>query len=149
MKVSVQMRRDGVRSKETYAAMVRGIAQLVFPAKMFKKLHVIARFCAPDTVGRTCVGEARVDGKRIVITVSKALDAREMMTTIAHELAHVKQFVTGALQYVPGGVLWRGRFFSNDEMPAWGDRPWEQEALRAERFGESYYRVCGGTLWLR
>ena len=55
-----------------------------------------------------------------------------MMTTVAHELVHVKQYVLGDLDaesFAPsaGEVLWKGDELNTNHMDYW-DYPWEIEA---------------------
>jgi hypothetical protein len=56
-----------------------------------------------------------LEGKEFEIDLKRSLTMREMLTTLAHELVHVKQYVRGEMpESIEQGDYW--------------DRPWEVEA---------------------
>ena len=58
----------------------------------------------------------------------------EILTWLAHEMVHLKQFVRGELfDYATGRVQWKTRSFGRLDHD---DQPWEKEAYRLE--GELY-----------
>jgi len=66
----------------------------------------------------------------------------EILTWLAHEMVHLKQFVRGELcDYETGRVQWKTRSFGRVK---YDDQPWEKEAYRLEgelyeMFAEWYY----------
>jgi len=66
----------------------------------------------------------------------------QIVTWLAHEMVHLKQFVRGELfDYETGQVQWKKRKYST---VAYKDQPWEKEAYRLESelyelFAEWYY----------
>lgn len=65
----------------------------------------------------------------IVMSVQHRLSIRQLMLTIAHEMVHVKQLVTGKLvtEFVDGQNVntWCGKDFSDTEYT---EQPWELQA---------------------
>ena len=58
----------------------------------------------------------------------------DILTWLAHEMVHLKQFVRGELcDYETGRVQWKSRSFGRVH---YDDQPWEKEAYRLE--GELY-----------
>ena len=66
----------------------------------------------------------------------------QILTWLAHEMVHLKQFVRGELcDYETGRVQWKSRTFGKVH---YDDQPWEKEAYRLEgelyeMFAEEYY----------
>ena len=66
----------------------------------------------------------------------------QILTWLAHEMVHLKQFVRGELfDYENGRVQWKSRTFGRVHYT---DQPWEKEAYRLEdklyeEFAEWYY----------
>jgi hypothetical protein len=66
----------------------------------------------------------------------------QILTWLAHEMVHLKQFVRGELfDYETGRVQWKSRSFG---LVNYADQPWEKEAYRLEgelyeMFAEWYY----------
>ena len=59
----------------------------------------------------------------------------DILTWLAHEMVHLKQFVRKELwDYESGSVQWKSRRFVRS--PEYDDQPWEKEAYRLE--GELY-----------
>jgi hypothetical protein len=65
------------------------------------------------------------DDEEVTITISSGLSCNESMTTLFHEMVHVKQHMDGRLK---NGYIWLGKTYdcSYDELP------WEQEAYQLE-----------------
>ena len=67
----------------------------------------------------------------------------QIITWLAHEMVHLKQFVRGELwDYESGRVQWKSRAYS--KKVRYKDQPWEKEAYRLEEelyemFEEWYY----------
>lgn len=79
------------------------------------------------------------DGYDFEIEINKKLSFDHMMITLAHEMIHLKQYVTKELKtkVVKGNCIdtWKGVKFKNTDYK---DQPWEQEATMLEE--ELYHR---------
>jgi len=67
--------------------------------------------------------------KDFEISVDSNLKLRNLLTTVAHEMVHVKQFAKGEMTDLikTQEVRWLGKRFTHDNTDYW-DRPWEIEA---------------------
>ena len=69
----------------------------------------------------------------------------QILTWLAHEMVHLKQFARGELcDYETGRVQWKSRAFGRLIHVHYEDQPWEKEAYRLEdelyeMFEEEYY----------
>ena len=70
----------------------------------------------------------------IELDASMKYSFNQILTWLAHEMVHLKQFVRGELfDYENGRVQWKSRSFGRVK---YDDQPWEKEAYRLE--GELY-----------
>ena len=66
----------------------------------------------------------------IELDASMKFDFGDILTWLAHEMVHLKQFVRGELcDYETGRVQWKKRMYGNVHYE---DQPWEREAYRLE-----------------
>jgi len=78
----------------------------------------------------------------IELDASMKYGVNQILTWLAHEMVHLKQFVRGELcDYETGRVQWKTRSFGRVH---YDDQPWEKEAYRLEtklyeEFEEWYY----------
>lgn len=77
--------------------------------------------------------ESRGRPKRYTINVDGSMLTRPLLTTVAHELVHVKQYATGELSFNTrtGDSFWKDKLIDED-MNYWL-HPWEIEAFGWER----------------
>ena len=77
--------------------------------------------------------ESRGRPRRYSISVDGSMLTRPLLTTVAHELVHVKQYATGDLTFntKTGDNYWHGKLVDED-MNYWL-HPWEIEAFGWER----------------
>lgn len=72
---------------------------------------------------------------RIVVCLDSRLEFTVALMTMAHEMVHVRQLVTGVLRYEMQGdteiILWHGVRYPSG-FP-YLRRPWELEAMREEK----------------
>jgi uncharacterized protein (DUF608 family) len=82
-----------------------------------------------------------LDDKRFTIEISETLSKSKMITTLAHEMVHVKQFLEGQLELkrAPFRILWNGKDLTDLKYTK---RPWEIEAHALE--GELYKGFMNG-----
>ena len=81
----------------------------------------------------------------IVMLLDSALDSEFLVSTLCHEMVHVKQFALGQTQIKYRGkkptFYWLGRRIRAD----YWDQPWEQEAWRRERvLASRIYKILAG-----
>jgi hypothetical protein len=54
-----------------------------------------------------------------------------LITTLAHEFIHVRQFDTNELAFLSNCSRWRGKYYTNDEFID-AEEPWEIEPRESE-----------------
>jgi len=75
----------------------------------------------------------------IELDASMKYDFGDILTWLAHEMVHLKQFVRGELwDYETGRVQWKSREYGKVD---YDDQPWEKEAYRLE---EKLYEEFAG-----
>ena len=105
--------------------------------KDLKKKEKAYGFCYPidDNLNRPREFQIELDA-------SMRHNLEQILTWLAHEMVHLKQFVRGELcDYETGRVQWKSRSFGKVH---YDDQPWEKEAYRLEdelyeMFEEEYY----------
>ena len=90
-----------------------------------KTLDIIVEFKALDAYGY-CMQET---GRNYVLSINRNLPLLELVSTICHEMIHVKQYARNELRQVKGKTMWKTRNCSNVE---YFDAPWEKEAFKRE-----------------
>lgn len=66
------------------------------------------------------------------LEIKKGLSLYDLISTVCHEMVHVKQYAKGELRYrVQGGQQWKAKAIS--EKTEYMDLPWEKEAFKLER----------------
>ena len=56
-----------------------------------------------------------------------------ILTTLAHELVHVKQYLVGELTWRDKGMLWKGELFAPEYLTDHLETPYEIEAYGREK----------------
>lgn len=58
-------------------------------------------------------------------------DPEMMLEVLAHEMVHLKQYLTGELRDVKGGTIWRDQYYKDIDngSDAYYNLPWEREAF--------------------
>jgi hypothetical protein len=73
---------------------------------------------------------------QIHIRIDSTLSFIDAVVSIAHELVHAKQFLSGELKVVPnnasGAWMWRGKMFRHSNRFTYDTDPWEIEAKSKE-----------------
>jgi hypothetical protein len=94
---------------------------------------------------RGVVGLDPADPMSIVMLLDSALNNELLISTLCHEMVHVKQFALGQTQVKYRGekptFYWMGKRVQAD----YWDQPWEQEAWRRERvLASRIYKILTG-----
>lgn len=80
---------------------------------------------------KTLYGEVeRISRYEYVIDLSKRMGKKTAISTIAHEMVHVKQFFRGELYMLGTMNRWNDRWYKSDV--SYFDTPWEIEAYGRE-----------------
>jgi hypothetical protein len=93
-----------------------------------KTLNIEVNLTKLDEAYGYCLCE---DKRTFQLDIKKGLTLFQLITTVCHEMTHVKQYATGELKEVDYGAKWKGRRFS-DEM-AYSKLPWEKQAFKMEK----------------
>jgi len=65
------------------------------------------------------------------IEVDKSLRLYDFVSTLTHELTHMKQYARGEMKYMSDGrTRWKKKIYSDI---SYADSPWEKEAFRVEK----------------
>jgi hypothetical protein len=68
------------------------------------------------------------------IHIDDALNFKDRLSILAHELTHVKQYATGQLQFDsknPHMSIWEGKKYDETKIP-YDKQPWEKDAVKHE-----------------
>ena len=111
--------------------------------RLHEKIELTLEFDASD-LGSTVYGfcdwnDDNHKARDFTIIIHPELNKKTMLTVLAHEMVHVKQYAKGEMKdYVRmNSVKFNGRVYNDDEMDYW-DFPWEIEAHGREK--GLYYR---------
>jgi len=97
-------------------------------------IQLVSNLYKKDNVEGDCLplGEDCSPPKEFYIRVDSKLPLKDMLSTVAHELVHVKQFAKGELydSTVKDRTRWHGQWMKR--TPDYWDLPWEIEAYGRE-----------------
>ena len=94
--------------------------KILMPRKNNLEIYINLKTLNEDAYGY-CLA---VDNNEYELEIDKNLSLRKLLTTVAHELVHVKQYARKELK---GDYVWLGRTYAPKKTDYW-DRPWEIEA---------------------
>ena len=120
--------------------------KLILNKRVLKNCHIKIRFT--DKIKE--YGYASVDEKhkgkkprKFLIEIHPGIGARRILETLAHEMVHIKQYVTGELS--DNMSAWYGIKIDSDKIDYW-DHPWEIDAFGREN-GLLYKYAVSHALW--
>lgn len=91
---------------------------------------IVCKAKLADQVHGYTLHEDHPESRQFFITISSKISLKSQLTVIAHEMVHVKQFVSGALMKEHSDTFqWKGQACKDIHHLDYLDRPWEQEAL--------------------
>lgn len=72
------------------------------------------------------------DDRWYVLEVNRGMNLYDLISTLCHEMVHVKQYVKGEMKYDwrSGKTRWKAKLISDDVE--YLDQPWEKEAYKLE-----------------
>ena len=79
----------------------------------------------------------RVEPRSFSIEIQRGMSNRKLISTVMHEMIHVKQYVKNELiDYESGNIQWKSRKFK--DLDYW-NQPWEREAHKYdERYTDEF-----------
>lgn len=120
--------------------------ELIENKRILKNCYVAIRFNSKmDMYGLAGVEEVNTKNqpREFLIELHPGIGARNILSTLAHEMVHVKQYIKGELN--DEMTLWKGKKVDSDKMDYWV-HPWEIEAHGVEA-GLVYKFVTINHLW--
>lgn len=112
--------------------------QLIKSQTVRKNTLVIVKFLKTLLTKKQCYGisschDTTYNPKEFLIKLDSSGTMDEILSTLAHEFVHVKQWRTGELLYRwrPVCVKWKGKTYFENITP-YDDLPWEIEAHNLE-----------------
>jgi len=91
-----------------------------------KTLDIEVEFEKLDVFGYCALGDTN---REFTLSIQKGLSLYELVSTICHEMVHVKQYARKELRYVKGATMWKKKSYVNVD---YNDAPWEKEAFGLE-----------------
>ena len=102
--------------------------ELIPNTKIRNNCQTIVRFNATLKDFGSAVVEGtntRKQPRRFVIEVHPGIEVRNILSTLAHEMVHIKQFICGETDDQLS--VWKGKRFDSDKIDYWL-HPWEIDA---------------------
>lgn len=100
--------------------------------KMMPKLRTLDIEVKIKNLDGGAVGYCYSDDPRTFeIEIKKGLTLYDLVSTVCHEMVHVKQYARGELKQLDAGSKWKSKIISDDTE--YMEQPWEKEAFRMER----------------
>lgn len=142
MKVSVRGENKKISKKEM-RYVIKFYAVLLLKEKFLQDLEIDI---VNDPSVKVCgeVYTINTDSRRrptdFEIVLNPTMSKKRMLMTLAHEMIHVKQYITGQLKHLErrGVTRWEGQIFKEDTR--YFDQPWEIDAFGREPGLYTYYR---------
>ena len=138
-----------IKNKKHYMSFAEDVINELFPREFKRDIVVGIHFknvVADGFYGQACdLGEDdeyRVEVAKVVDEGGlRAVEPREIASTIAHELVHIKQYIRRELTH--GATVWKGQKIPVGPRGGtirYRDQPWEKEAFKREiEFTELYW----------
>ena len=120
--------------------------------KLFVDIHLINKLDEKDGLSGDCIWEDNTctRPREFTIRINSSQSLQEMLSTIAHEMVHVKQYARGELKdfsRTTNVCKWKGTTMEWEKIHYY-DQPWEIEAHGRERglfirwFEQSQWKKC-------
>lgn len=120
----------------SYKDAIQFFAEKLIPKCKRDNLDIKIRFIKfPKKDDKECAYVEQDKTNKYRISVNRALDFPYIIASLAHEMVHVKQGVTGKLIMHSTGFKWKGimyKTFDNDDMNTYNSYEWEKEARSME-----------------
>ena len=101
----------------------------------FRTLDIEVKLKKFTKTDRDAIGWCLMEdnNRTFVIEINKDIGITELVTTICHEMVHVKQYARNEMNdgIVKGHARWKSKMIPEDTN--YWDLPWEKEAYRMEK----------------
>ncbi len=122
--------------KELYKTAIDFYANLLFPNEynsLTLDVKIKKRLPSKEAGSFGYVQPRFNNPKLFTVTIEEAFSSL-MMSRIAHEMVHVKQFVKGELIITKEGeAIWKGKNLGQWDAIEYRERPWEKEAYAKQQ----------------
>lgn len=130
----------GTRKKRDLADRVASFAKnKLFPKteRVILDISLVARLTEKEGCMGDCVADQ--ESRECIIRIDSLLEEIEFVTTILHEMVHVKQYLKGELKDKGHFItFWKKQKF--DRRTEFAEKPWEVEAYMMEEIlTEEFY----------
>ncbi len=126
----------GVILKETTKLFIREL--MPRKRRLFIRIQVIDKLLENEGVDGDCLADDCPEkGKHyeFIIRLNNNPDRQLILTTLAHEMAHVRQYATGTLRFFSGDSeisIWNG-IKVDSRLVEYDQLPWEIDAVKTEK----------------
>ena len=121
-------------------------------SKLFVNIVLISKLHEKDGVSGDCIWEDESCNRprEFTVRVNSSQSLQDILSTVAHEMVHVKQYARGELKDFSRTIKlckWQGKTVDVDSIDYY-DHPWEIEAHGRERglfirwFEQSQWKKC-------
>ena len=93
-----------------------------------RTLDITVEFKKLDDAYGYCMEEDE-RGREFTLTLRKGLGLYDLISTVCHEMIHLKQYARRELRNVNGNTMWKKKAYND---VSYLDAPWEKEAYRLE-----------------
>lgn len=118
----IEVRGGKAYQKEYVKSVVEFCIKMLMPRMKSLDIAVVLKDLKGDAYGY-CLSETT---REFEIEIDRKLPLRKLLTTVAHEMVHVKQYARREL-HGADGQAWLGKHYNNKKVSYW-DQPWEIEA---------------------
>lgn len=135
MKIVITGKNSKIKHSEMRKA-IKFMASLLMPKRLLNNIDLDIEYSViPNCKGSTEYLDTNDKPRMFRVTINPNMSKRNQLTTLAHELVHVKQFAKGELkEYLkkhPSAMRWGNEIIQYDDESYW-DMPWEIEAYGRE-----------------
>lgn len=117
---SIEVRGGKAYQKKYVKSVVEFCIKKLMPRMDSLDITVVLKDLKSDAYGY-CLSETT---REFELEIHKRLPLRKLLTTVAHEMVHVKQY---ARRELTGDDVWQGKTINPKKVDYW-DKPWEIEA---------------------
>lgn len=117
---SIEVRGGKAYQKKYVQSMVEYCIKMLMPRMQSLDIRVVLKDLKDDAYGY-CLSETT---REFELEIDKKLTLRKLLTTVAHEMVHVKQY---ARRELTGDYTWQNKTYGPKNCDYW-DQPWEIEA---------------------
>ena len=110
----------------------------------YRSLDINIRFSVMEDHG--CCYKLDEVGRKFKLSIKKGLSIYELISTLCHEMVHVKQYAKGELRWCnkTSNRMWKKKVYNDI---AYDDQPWEKEAYKLEpKMAIDFFILCTSTL---